>query len=98
MIDCFFHFYNETYHHEKENQAMDANIEEFRDILDNKDGEYVLVIARYTSDGEKKYLVYNTIKKMVLIIEDDEIAKEVINRMIEANVPIFDKSILSTNL
>ncbi len=54
---------------------------EFAYIFEDKSSRYVLVQSEYGSSDLSTCVVYDLNEKMALIIEDDEIAYEVLKRL-----------------
>ncbi|HEV3445245.1 MAG TPA: hypothetical protein VG099_11420, partial [Gemmataceae bacterium] len=69
---------------------MTSRISSYSHFWNKDPGDYVLW-RRHHEDLGEVYLIFNVKYRSVAIIEDNELAREIINRMKEAGVPIVDE-------
>lgn len=62
---------------------------EFAHIIENKSHRYALVQSNIGSMDLTTCLVYDLTEKLVLVIEDDEIAYEVLRRLQDSGAPML---------
>jgi hypothetical protein len=66
-------------------------IERYSPLWTSDAKNYVLVHFRLDPTGPEHRLIFNKETRMAKVIEDSELASEVMRRMIEAGVEIVDK-------
>lgn len=68
-------------------EVMDVLIENYRDILKENKQDYVLF--EYEGVNGKELGVVNVKNKTTLLIEDEDLEKALIDRMVQDNFPIM---------
>ncbi len=66
-------------------------VEEFARLWTSEAGKYVLVFFQIDGTGPQYRIIFNKDTRMATLIEDPEMASEVMRRMAEAGVEIVDK-------
>ncbi|HYQ40904.1 MAG TPA: hypothetical protein VER11_03025 [Polyangiaceae bacterium] len=69
---------------------MKPDIDEYEYLWDGSEPEWVLVRVSRTSPDAVATVIYNTKTRMALIIEIDELAEAVQEKMLERKVRVLD--------
>jgi len=69
---------------------MTDGIEQFAELWGHERGKYALVGTIKDPSDLGNCIIFNTVTRMAKVIEDDNLAIEVMRRMAQAGVPILD--------
>lgn len=65
---------------------------EFKNLWTSDVTKYVLLRTGHGPDGQQRFMIFNMETRMALVIEDEEVSREVKRRMHQAGVPVVDRA------
>ncbi len=70
---------------------MTGQVEQFADLWGPQHEKYAIVQTVRNATDLRSCVIFNTVARTAELIEDDDLAIEVMRRMVAAGVPIMDR-------